>query len=712
MSTIALLHSMTTARIGVQRAEDEDPSRLARWIAVTVLGALLAWPASGAAPQGELERIEAIYSLGDNDTRTALNEIKELGERLGPHTPYTVQRQYLKTRLGLEIDAAQIEAASVTIDKLAKLAQDQKDEIGLILAAAAESMLLTSAGKSAAAIAKLKEISPTAARVTDPEALAFYYRILGVAHLAIGRFEAALDSCLKGLRYAEQQTQRAPQARLSALNSLSNVYSAMNNPRKALEIINQALALAERLGLRGMLATLYLNQGGAYSTLGMTKEYMAANDKALKLSRQAGRVRTEAVVLNNISDSWLLSHDYPKAESFARQAMDKYRETGDRSGLAIAQANLGFALMGQHRIAEGVAEVRQSLKIEHDAADIANEEGILAELGQMYEKAGLHREAVATIREQQKLSAQLFKTERERAVAALQEQFDSAQRQKQIELLARENNLKDAELRNQRLQQIVTVLAAIVTVLVGVFVYHLYRRARQANLKLHEANKQLEFHSVRDPLTGLFNRRSFLHLMANRPVDGVTGRREDDKPDGLLVLDIDHFKSINDALGHSAGDAVLVEVANRLRVAVRESDMIIRWGGEEFLVYSPKSNIAHIRLLAERVLKSIGEKPVAVAGRMITVTVSGGFLSLPFSDIPETQCNWEKALQIADMALYLGKVNGRNRVYGVSRLLVPSAESLAVLESDISAALKAGMIELVEVVGPPIDAAIPRLAPA
>ena len=85
----------------------------------------------------------------------------------------------------------------------------------------------------------------------------------------------------------------------------------------------------------------------------------------------------------------------------------------------------------------------------------------------------------------------------------MQEQFDAVQRQKQIELLARDNSLKDATISNQRLQQVVTLLGAIVTVMGGVFVYLLYRRVRKTNQKLLEANKQLEFHAVRDPLTGL-----------------------------------------------------------------------------------------------------------------------------------------------------------------------------------------------------------------
>jgi diguanylate cyclase (GGDEF)-like protein len=667
---------------------------------------------AGLAQQDALEQVDAIYTLAEQNTLAALNQARTVTAEIGPQTPYIAQRELLRIRFYLEVETAQMDAAHITVRQLDELAKQHNDDVGLVLAAAQRSSLLTSTGKSVESIAQLTAVATIAQRMADPETLAYYYRVQGNAQLAVGQFEEALASCLKSLHFADQQKKHAPQARLNGLNNLSNVYSAMNNPEKALEIINQALALSNRLGLKSMLPSLYLNQGGAYSSLGRTAEYMAANELALKLSRESGQILTEAVVLNNMSDSWLINRDFVKAESFTRMAMHKYQETGDRSGASVAQANLGYALMGQGKVGEGAAQVRHSIKVQREAGDIANEEGILSELALMYERAGLYREAVATIREQQILSKQLFKADRERSVAALQEQFDAVQRQKQIELLARENSLKDYEIQNQRLLQVVTGLGAILTVIAGLFVYYHYRRARMANLKLREANKQLEFHSVRDALTGLFNRRSFLELMKKRPLDEASGRREDDSPDGLIVLDIDHFKSINDTLGHGAGDTVLVEVAKRLSAAVRESDMIIRWGGEEFLVYSPKAHNEHIESLASRILKTIGETPIEAGGRSISVTVSGGFLTLPFSGVPESQCNWEKALQIADMALYLGKVHGRNRAYGVTRLLVPFGESLPVLENDISAALSRGMIEITEVIGPAIDAAAPRLAPA
>jgi diguanylate cyclase (GGDEF)-like protein len=200
----------------------------------------------------------------------------------------------------------------------------------------------------------------------------------------------------------------------------------------------------------------------------------------------------------------------------------------------------------------------------------------------------------------------------------------------------------------------------------------------------------------------LHNRRSFVELMKSRVAMSNAERREEsaDNPDCLILLDIDLFKHINDTWGHAAGDSVLTEIAARLKKSVRDSDMVLRWGGEEFLIYSPKSNPTQITRLVERVLCAIGDSPVKVGDLQIPVTVTAGFISLPFSGVPESACDWEKTLQIADMALYLGKAHGRNRAYGLARLLVPYEEAMPILERDLSAAINARMVDMIEVIGP------------
>jgi diguanylate cyclase (GGDEF)-like protein len=167
--------------------------------------------------------------------------------------------------------------------------------------------------------------------------------------------------------------------------------------------------------------------------------------------------------------------------------------------------------------------------------------------------------------------------------------------------------------------------------------------------RLAELNEELAFHSTHDALTGLLNRRSFRAAMAARTPGA--GRC-------FILLDIDHFKAINDRLGHAAGDEVLVEVARRLRAAVDGRGPVLRWGGEEFLVHVDGGTAAGHADLVRALLAGVAGTPVAtVDGERLDVTVTAGALSLPAG--ADDAIDWQQALALADQALYRGKQDGR-----------------------------------------------------
>lgn len=176
---------------------------------------------------------------------------------------------------------------------------------------------------------------------------------------------------------------------------------------------------------------------------------------------------------------------------------------------------------------------------------------------------------------------------------------------------------------------------------------------RQKNRQLEDMLTKVESLAIMDSLTGLYNRRRFETILANE----VKRAMRYQAPLSCMMIDVDHFKKVNDARGHQEGDAVLREIAQRIQASIREVDTAARWGGEEFVILSPNTPKENAKLAATRILKSISRQPFD-GFREGQITVSIGIASLPAPSI-DTQ---DKLVSAADVALYEAKKNGRNRV--------------------------------------------------
>ena len=145
-------------------------------------------------------------------------------------------------------------------------------------------------------------------------------------------------------------------------------------------------------------------------------------------------------------------------------------------------------------------------------------------------------------------------------------------------------------------------------------------RIKRLQDELRLRNEQLDKLSRVDALTGLNNRR---HIDEQLQKEASTARRHQ-QPLAVLMLDIDHFKQVNDREGHPAGDRVLQEFANRLQAVTRDGDVVGRWGGEEFIVIAPQTDVDQAMTLGERVRTAIADRPVRLDDHSIVITVSIG----------------------------------------------------------------------------------------
>jgi diguanylate cyclase (GGDEF)-like protein len=180
-------------------------------------------------------------------------------------------------------------------------------------------------------------------------------------------------------------------------------------------------------------------------------------------------------------------------------------------------------------------------------------------------------------------------------------------------------------------------------------------RVKTLQDQLREANQRLETLSITDALTGLFNRRYFDSRFANEVKRAVRYKT----PLGVLLIDLDHFKEVNDRYGHRMGDTVLRNVGGILAGGLRGTDSAARYGGEELVVVLTQTSVPGARDAAERLRQQIAEAVHTVAGVTTQITASFG---LATSDGHATVAECSDLVARADRALYRAKAEGRNRV--------------------------------------------------
>ena len=181
---------------------------------------------------------------------------------------------------------------------------------------------------------------------------------------------------------------------------------------------------------------------------------------------------------------------------------------------------------------------------------------------------------------------------------------------------------------------------------------------KQKNRQLEELLKRLEIMAITDSLTGLYNRRHLETILKEEFKRTFRYKT----PLTCMMIDIDHFKTVNDAFGHHAGDAVLKETAKIITENAREIDTVARWGGEEFIIIFPQTKKEEALQAASRILRIISEYNFPdIPGERITVSI--GITSIPNPSLSiDTE---EKLIQTADCALYEAKRKGRNRIESI-----------------------------------------------
>jgi diguanylate cyclase (GGDEF)-like protein len=493
--------------------------------------------------------------------------------------------------------------------------------------------------------------------------------------------QAALRTVDAALRLARASQDDA--LLFMATKTQASLALAANELELALAAADQLLSLAMRSPYRERLVRAKAVEYAVASAAGQTSRASDAMLERIRLMRQLHLDDMLGRTLLDYSGLQLTRNRYADAAALAGQALSLAEVAADEQLANRAHFNRAIAIIHLGKVLEGKAEVERLFKASRKRAQLL---AYLPEYVAALTQAGEVDASVQAGALRQQIEAE----------EALQRAKEEERARGQLDSRARDSQLKALEALNVHGQRNVWLAAAVSTALGLIGLLFLYGRLRLGHRLLEETNRQLFTSSNRDALTGLFNRRyvqSYVEKLARRGAD-----RTSPAADGcglVLLMDIDHFKQLNDTYGHAVGDKVLQATAERLSALFRNEDVLVRWGGEEFLALLSATQASEAGAVAARVLAAVSATPVMVSTNAIHLTISVGICRFRLA-LKDREMNWEEVVNMADQALYLAKQNGRNMAYGVTEAAnatsVDMAQGLRVIRNE-------GKIALLEVCG-------------
>ena len=497
-----------------------------------------------------------------------------------------------------------------------------------------------------------------------------------------------------------QRLQRDGEA-IKNLSYLSLIARDRGDLDLALRLNEQILAVSERRDdLRG-IAVAANTIGLLRVQLGESREAMAYFRKSADAYRQVGDPTGEGPALTNIGTTLIETKQFDQAEVPLTQALqlalaskDPTAEVNARSALAelalgrgdvataeqealkaIAASQRQPAPSPGHRAHRVLADVRrsqgnlaQAIHHGHIALAQARLQGrksivlnALTDLAGDLSARGQHADAFALMREATTLINDIRDSEVRREIARTEAAYAAKQREAELAAQAQRITLLEAQAQQQRSIRLLLAVAlgAFVLLVLALASRMLIKRRseqllRAQHAEIERSNRELAEAADTDVLTRARNRRYFQRQLLPQ----LQSQASSGQAFALILIDADHFKSINDRFGHDVGDRALIAIAQAWRGVLGEQDCLVRWGGEEFLVVA-QADESHAATLVQRGLASIRRARIEGVDAL-RVSVSVGWLVAPWRD-----ADIATLLQIADRAMLMAKREGRDRAIGV-----------------------------------------------
>jgi diguanylate cyclase (GGDEF)-like protein len=647
---------------------------------------------SPAVDQTIENRLDAVLNAAN--TETSLAQLTEIRDDLTDDTPILTR---VRTLSYIALDYAYLgdyEKAYAQIDEVRRIAERSGLADAHAEVEATALLIVAMQGKISEALANLNDALIPLEKAQIPRVKYFVNNLAAYLYQQRSQFDRALEHLIYAAdAVAETDDSRTLIRLISTKLQIANLYTQQKNYDLAIEQLDDAEKLAtdndlmDQLGTEIMMQRAYVesHKDNFDTALGIYEQLRQ------RLQGNPDQLNNYLTVLNNMGDVDIRIGRYEDAKVVLQEAYAIAKLNPRQYNPEVIHFNLGYVDVFLGEVEKGLSEMRDVVETARESWPPSEFEGLLGEYAEALVQVNLLDEAIEVLLEQRRLREEAYKGDQQKSIAELQNLYDSKDKAMQIELLSQKNELNQQLIENESQKRTILTLFVVVALFAMILVVLLYRAARRSNRELKVVNSKLAEQSVRDPLTGLLNRRALQDKLRSS---------HNAAHDAMLLLDVDHFKRINDNLGHAAGDDVLIEVSKRLLQVSRDSDLVVRWGGEEFLIYLTNTEQSKLPGMAKRMLDVIGSTPIKSGDREIWITATAGFISYPFADLQENQMGWEDTLQLADMVLYAGKVHGRNQAWGVMALNKPFAEVQNLLETDLPGAIEQDAISVEIIHGP------------
>ncbi len=544
------------------------------------------------------------------------------------------------------------------IDHLIEKAEEEQETALLLDLLADKAWAARLMSQYETAIAAAEKGIEIATQFGDQQRLASLYNNLAGVYWSLRDYGNAMDFWTRTLKIRERLQDEVGVAK--TLNNIALIYQSRGELDKAAQWMRTALQTALRIDSKLMQVVILGNLGDLetgnqrFDTAGQYYE------KAERLAEETGDTRARQTLAVSRAYWALQQGKLQEAEQYLDRAWALSRILANkRKEIEILQMRADLALLREQTDA-AIAALLQAEQIAKTSGRIEDQIQLLDRLATLEAERENWPVAYRHLRKELDLSNRWLEKQKENTLLSLQTRFEWEDQQRKLKALELNQTLLEKENRQEVRQQQLLLFALIFFALLVLVLAWMLRQKIRLNAVIEAKNAELE--AIRrvlqeqariDPLTHLYNRRAFMEKIQQE----IKRMQRTGHSAGLVLLDLDHFKQVNDQFGHVAGDMILQGVAARMRNVLREVDVLARWGGEEFIIMMPDTDLATASRAAERLRQHLSAKPYRAGHQKIPVTVTLGVTAIrPDCD------DFQAAYHAVDQALYQGKAAGRNRV--------------------------------------------------